>query len=98
MGRVGPLSLGEDELAHALGPGGVKNLDAAAQMEIRGPKCQLKSSFKGDQRCATTPPPGFQAVGSSSFADGTTEDHHLPTTTTGVTEVVAMAEVSVTKM
>lgn len=82
VGIVGPLSLGEDELAHPKGPGGVKNCDATAPVEIQGPISHPKSiiSFKGDQRCATVHPSG------------------LPTTTAGVTEVVAMAEVSVTKM
>lgn len=100
VGIVGPLSLGEDELAHAVGPGGVKNLDVVAPMEIQGPIRHPQSiiSFKGDQRCATVHASGSHAVSISSFAAGTTEDRHLPTTTTGVTEVVAMAEVSVTKM
>lgn len=98
-GIVGPLSLGEDELAHAVGPGGVKNLDVAAPMEIQGPICHPKSiiSFKGDQRCVTVHPSGSHAVSVCSFAEGMAEDRHLPTTTTGVTEVVAMAEVSVTE-
>lgn len=97
-GIVGPLSLGEDELAHTIGPGGVKSLDVAAPMEIQGPICHPKSiiSSKGDQRCVIVHP-GSQAVSISSFAEGTTEARHLPTTT-GVTEVVAMAEVSVTKL
>lgn len=99
VGIVGPLSLGEDELAHAVGPGGVKNLDVAAPMEIQGPICHPKSiiSFKGDQRCVTVHPSGSHAVSVCSFAEGMAEDRHLPTTTTGVTEVVAMAEVSVTE-
>lgn len=99
VGIVGPLSLGEDELAHAVGPGGVRNLDVAAPMEIQGPICHPKTiiGFKGDQRCVTVHPPGSQAVSICSFAEGMAEDRHLPTTTTGVTEVVAMAEVSVTK-
>lgn len=92
--------VGEDELAHTVGPGGVKNLDVTAPMDIQGLICQPKSiiSFKGDHRCDTVLPSGSQAITISSFAEGTPEDHHLPTTTTGVTEVVAMAEVSVTKM
>lgn len=100
VGIVGPLSLGEDELAHAAGPGGVKNLDVAAPMEIQGPIRHPQSiiSFKGDQRCVTVHASGSHAASISSFAAGTTQDRHLPTTTTGVTEVVAMAEVSVTKM
>lgn len=100
VGVVGPLSLGEDELAHTVHPGGEKSLDVTALIEIQGPICQPKSiiSFKGDQRCITVHPSGSQAVSISSFAEGPTEARHLPTTTTGVTEVVAMAEVSVTKM
>lgn len=99
VGIVGPLSVGEDELAHTVCPGGVKNLDVTAPMEIQGPICQPKSinSFKGDHRCDTVLPSGSQAITTSSFAEGTL-DHHMPTTTTGVTEVVAMAEVSVTKI
>lgn len=99
VGIVRPLSLGEDEVAHTVGPGGVKNLDGAAPIEIQGPICHPKStiSFKGDRRCVTVHPSGSQAVSISSFAGGTTGDRHLPTTTTGVTEVVAMAEVSVAK-
>uniref|UniRef100_H3DK07 Kinesin family member 26B n=1 Tax=Tetraodon nigroviridis TaxID=99883 RepID=H3DK07_TETNG len=82
VGIVGPLSLGEDELAHPKGPGGVKNCDATAPVEIQGPISHPKSiiSFKGDQRCATVHPSG------------------LPTTTAGVTEVVAMAEVAMAKL
>lgn len=100
VGIVGPLSFGEDELAHAIGPGGVKNLDVTAPMAIQGPICQPKSiiSFKGDHRCDTVLPSGSPATTISSFAEGTLEDHHMPTTTIGVTEVVAMAEVSVTKI
>lgn len=100
VGIVGPLSLGEDELAHAVGPGGVKNLDVTAPIEIQGPMCQAKSiiSFKGDHRCDTVLPSGSQAITISSFAEGNLEDHHMPTTTTGVTEVVALAEVSVTQI
>ncbi|XP_029701768.1 kinesin-like protein KIF26B isoform X3 [Takifugu rubripes] len=100
VGIVGPLSLGEDELAHTVGPGGVKNLDVTALMEIQGAICQSKSiiSFKGDHRCDTVLPPGSQAITISSFAEGTLEDHHMPTTTTGVTEVVAMAEVAMAKL
>lgn len=69
-------------------------------MEIQGSICQPKSvsSFKGDRRCDALLPSGSQAVTSSSPAEGTPEDHHLPPTTTGVTEVVAMAEVSVTQL
>lgn len=97
---LGPLSLGEDELALTVGPGGVKNLDVAATMEIQAPTCPPKSiiCFKGDQRCVAVHPSGPQAVSIGSFAEGTPEARHLPTTTTVVTEVVAMAEVSVTKM
>lgn len=100
VGIVGPLSLGEGELAHTVGPGGAKNLDVAAPMEIQAPICPPKSiiSFKGDQRWVAVHPSGPQAVSIGSYAEGTPEARHLPTTTTGVTEVVAMAEVSGPKM
>lgn len=100
VGIVGPLSLGEDERALTGGPGGVKNLDVTAPMEIQGSICQPKSvsSFKGDHRCDALLPSGSQAVTSSSLAEGTPGAPHLPPTTTGVTEVVAMAEVSVAKI
>lgn len=83
--------------------GGVENLDVTAPMEIQGLTCHPMSitSFNSDH-CITALPSGSQAVSICGFAeDGSVEDYHMPAgpaTTSGVTEVVAMAEVSVTHL
>lgn len=103
-GTVGPLSLGEGEVAYTLAPGGVENLDVTASAEIRGLMCHPASitSFKSDHCCVTVLPSGSHAVNIRGFAkDGALEDYHMPAgpaKTSGVTGVVAMAEVSVTDL
>ncbi len=105
VGTVAPLSLGKDELVHTVASGAVENIDVTALMETQGITCRPTSiiSFNGDCGSVTA-----LALGSHAFSitsdiaeDGTMEDYHMHpglVTTSGVTEVVAMAEVSVTDL
>lgn len=101
-GTVGPLSLGEGELICTVAPRGVENLDVAAPAEIRGPSRHPASvaGFGSDRCCVTVLPSASQAESICDFSEeGAVEDYLMPAgpaTTSGVTEVVAMAEVSVT--
>lgn len=101
-GTVGPLSLGEGELICTLAPRGVENPDVPAPVEIQGVSCHPTSmaSFSGDRCCVTLLPSASQAESICDFSeDGAVVDYLMPAvpaTTSGVTEVVAMAEVSVT--
>lgn len=103
-GTVGPLSLGEGELICTVAPRGVENLDVTAPAEIQGPSCHPTSiaSFSSDHCCVTVLPSGSQAESICDFSeDGAVEDYLMPAglaTTSGVTEVVAMAEVSITHL
>lgn len=85
--------------------GGVDNLDATALMETQGLSCRPTSiiSFSGDRCSVAALASGSQAVSiiSGVAEDGAVEDFYMPVgpaVTSGVTEVVAMAEVSVTDL
>lgn len=101
-GTVGPLSLGEGELICTLAPRGVENPDVPAPVEIQGVSCHPTSmaSLSGDHCCVTLLPSASQAESICDFSeDGAAVDYLMPAvpaTASGVTEVVAMAEVSVT--
>lgn len=102
VGTVGQLSLGENEVLYAVAPGGVNTLDVTASLEIQGLTCHPTSinSFSSDHCGATALPSACQAVSICGLVEvGAVEDYHMPAgpvTTSGVTEVVAMAEVSMT--
>ncbi|KAM3876949.1 kinesin-like protein KIF26B [Diretmus argenteus] len=102
---VGPLSVGEDELVYAVAPGGEEDLDVRALMETRGLTCRPTSiiSFNSDCCSAAALSSGSQPVSiiSSVGEDGTVECYGMSAvtaTTSGVTEVVAMAEVAMAKL
>lgn len=103
VGLVGPLSLGENELLHTVAPGGEEDLDISALMETRGLICRPTSIISFNSQCGsvTALPSGSQPITviSGAVEDGAVEDYYMPAglpATPGVTEVVAMAEVSVT--
>lgn len=102
-GTVGPLALGESEPICTLAPGGVENSDVAAPVEIRGVSCHPTSmaSFSSNHCCVALLSSASQAESICDFSeDGIAVDYLMPAvpaTTSGVTEVVAMAEVSVTR-
>ncbi|XP_076579070.1 kinesin-like protein KIF26B [Chaetodon auriga] len=105
VGTVGPLSLGEDELVYTVASGGVENLDATALMETQGLNCRPTSiiSFSRDRCSITALASGSPAVSiiSGIADDGAVEDYYMPVgpaTSSGVTEVVAMAEVAMAKL
>ncbi|XP_042343790.1 kinesin-like protein KIF26B [Plectropomus leopardus] len=106
LGTVGPLSLGEDELVYTVACGDEEDLDATALMDTQGLTCHPTGiiSFKSDC-CPIT----ALALGSSSVCvvsgtsdDGAIGDYHVmpagPATNSGVTDVVAMAEVAMAKL
>lgn len=100
VGTVGSLSLGEDELVYTVASGGEEDLDVTALMDTQGLTCRPTSiiSFKSDCCSVTAFALGSQSI-SGTAEDGAVEDYHMPAgpaTTSGVTDVVAMAEVSVT--
>lgn len=80
----------------------MENLDVAAPAEMQGPSCHPTSiaGFSSDRCCVAVLPSGSQAESICDFSeDGAVEDYLMPAgpaTTSGVTEVVAMAEVSIT--
>ncbi len=86
--------------------GGEEHLDVTALMDTQGVlTCHPTSiiSFNSDCCSVTALVSGSQAacVISGTAEDGAVEDYHMPAgpaTTSGVTEVVAMAEVSVTDL
>uniref|UniRef100_A0A8C9Y4Q2 Kinesin family member 26B n=1 Tax=Sander lucioperca TaxID=283035 RepID=A0A8C9Y4Q2_SANLU len=97
-GTVGSLSLGEDELVYTVASGGEEDLDVTALMDTQGLTCRPTSiiSFKSDCCSVTAFALGSQSI-SGTAEDGAVEDYHMPAgpaTTSGVTDVVAMAEVS----
>lgn len=85
-----------------MAPGGVEN-DVTAPVEIQGVSCHPTSiaSFSGDHCCVALLPSASQAESICDFSeDGIAVDYltpAVPATTSGVTEVVAMAEVSATR-
>uniref|UniRef100_A0A3Q1JEL7 Kinesin family member 26B n=1 Tax=Anabas testudineus TaxID=64144 RepID=A0A3Q1JEL7_ANATE len=104
LGTVGPLSLGEDELVYAVAPGGEPDLDVTADMETQGLTYRPTSIISFNSDCGSV---GVLASGSqpmsviSTAEDGAVEDYRLPAglvATSGVTEVVAMAEVAMSKL
>lgn len=100
VGTVGPLSLGEDELVYTVASGGEADLNVRALMETRGLTYRPASIISFNSDCGSV---GALVSGSEPVSvigtaeDAAAEDYHLPAglaTTSGVTEVVAMAEVS----
>lgn len=90
---------------YTVASGGVENLDVTALMETQGLTCRPTSiiSFNSDHCSVTAFASGSQAISiiSGISEDGAVGDYHMaagPATTSGVTEVVAMAEVSVTDL
>ncbi|KAF1393019.1 hypothetical protein PFLUV_G00034050 [Perca fluviatilis] len=105
VGRVGSLSLGEDELVYAVASGGEEDLDVTALMDTQGLTCRPTSiiSFKSDCCSVTAFALGSQSVCviSGTAEDEAVEDYHMaegPATTSGLTDVVAMAEVAMAKL
>lgn len=96
--------LGEGEPICTAAPGGVENTDVTAPVAIQGVSCHPTSitSFSGDHCCVALLPSASQAESICDFSeDGIAVDYLMPAvpaTTSGVTEVVAMAEVSVTRL
>ncbi|XP_032372578.1 LOW QUALITY PROTEIN: kinesin-like protein KIF26B [Etheostoma spectabile] len=102
VGTVGSLSLGEDELVYTVASGGDEDLDVTALMDTQGLTCHPTSiiSFKSDCYSISAFALGSQSV-CGTAEDGAVEDYHMlagPATTSGVTDVVAMAEVAMAKL
>lgn len=103
MGTVGPLMLGDDELVYTMASGGEEDLvRVTALVNTQGLAGRPTSiiSFNSEFGSATGLVSSSQPIGTNSGTalDGAVEDYHMPAgpaTTSGVTEVVAMAEVSV---
>lgn len=99
---AGPVGfLGEDELVCTMASGGEEDLDVTALMETQGLTCRPTSIINFNTNCCsvTALASGSQPICfiRSTAEDGAVEDYHMPTalaSTSGVTEVVAMAEVS----
>ncbi|CAJ1048918.1 kinesin-like protein KIF26B [Xyrichtys novacula] len=105
VAAVGPLSHGEDELVYTVAPGGEEDLGVTALMESQGLTCGPTSIISFNSNCCsvTDLASGSQAICiiSGAAEDGVVEDYHMPAgpvTTSGVTEVVAMAEVAMAKL
>lgn len=102
-GTVGPLALGEGEPICTAAPGGGENPDVAAPVAIQGVSCHPSSiaSLSGGHCCAALLPSAPLGQSICDFSeDGIAVDYLMPAvpaTTSGVTEVVAMAEVSATR-
>uniref|UniRef100_A0A3B4YQF2 Kinesin family member 26B n=1 Tax=Seriola lalandi dorsalis TaxID=1841481 RepID=A0A3B4YQF2_SERLL len=102
---VGPFSLGENELVYTVASACEEDLDVAALMETQGLTCRPTSiiSFNSECGSVTALPSGAQHISviTATAEDGAVEDYNMPAglaTTTGVTEVVAMAEVAMAKL
>lgn len=100
-GTVGPLALGEGEPICGMAPGGVENPHVTAPVVIQGVSRHPTgiASFGGDHCCVALLPSAPHGESICDFSeDGVAVDYLMPAvpaTTSGVTEVVAMAEVSV---
>ncbi|XP_056135304.1 kinesin-like protein KIF26B [Lampris incognitus] len=99
----GPLSVGEDELVYTMAPGGEEDLDARALMETLTSRPTSIISFNSDCCSVTALASGSRPVSIiSSIGDEGTVEHYgmsaIAATTSGVTEVVAMAEVAMAKL
>lgn len=95
---LGPLVLGDDELVYTVVTGGEEDLDITALIENEGLAGRPVSiiSFNSDCGSATALATGSQPI--CTALDGVVEDHMLvgPAASSGVSDVVAMAEVSAT--
>nr|XP_020495267.1 kinesin-like protein KIF26B [Labrus bergylta] len=105
VATVGPLSHVEDELVYTVASGGEENLSITALMESQGLTCGPMSIVSFNSNCCsvTDLASGSEAVCiiSGAAEDGAVRDYHMPAgpvTTSGVTEVVAMAEVAMAKL
>ncbi|XP_070787264.1 kinesin-like protein KIF26B [Enoplosus armatus] len=104
VGIVGPLLLGEDELVYTVASGGEEDLNITALMETRALTCRPTSIISFNSNCCSVTglASGSQAVSviSGTAEDGGVEDYLMPAgpATSGVTEVVAMAEVAMAKL
>ncbi|XP_028257512.1 kinesin-like protein KIF26B [Parambassis ranga] len=106
VGTVGPLLLGEDELVYTMASGGEEDLvRVTALVNTQGLAGRPTSiiSFNSECGSATGLVSGSQPISTNSGTalDGAVEDYHMPAgpaTTSGVTEVVAMAEVAMAKL
>ncbi|XP_042273028.1 kinesin-like protein KIF26B [Thunnus maccoyii] len=104
-GTVGLHSLGEDELVYTVASGGEEDLDVTALIDTQGLTCRPTSIISFNSSCCsvTALAGGSQpiCVIRGTAEDGAVEDYHMPAapaTTSGVTEVVAMAEVAMAKL
>ncbi|XP_070684863.1 kinesin-like protein KIF26B [Pempheris klunzingeri] len=102
---VGPLMLGDDELVYTVASGGEEDLDATALMDSQHLTCRPTSiiSFNSDCCSVTALASGSQvgSIISGTAEDGPVMDYHMTAghaSTSGVTEVVAMAEVAMAKL
>lgn len=88
---------------YTLVSGGEEDLDIIALMETRGLTSHPPNIISFNGNCCSALASGSQVVSvvSGAAEDGAVKDCHMPSghaTTSGVTEVVAMAEVSVTDL
>ncbi|KAK2854212.1 hypothetical protein Q5P01_006873 [Channa striata] len=102
VGAAEQLSLAEGELVYTAVPGGDEDVDVAALTETQGLTGRPTSiiSFNSDCGSVAALASGSQPI-SGTAEDGASEDYHMPAglkTTSGVTEVVAMAEVAMSKL
>ena len=86
---------------YTVASGAVEDYDVTALMQTPGLTCRPTSiiSFSSECGSATALPLGSEPISitNGTAEDGAVEDYHMPAGlagTTGVTEVVAMAEVS----
>ncbi|XP_067344872.1 kinesin-like protein KIF26B isoform X2 [Channa argus] len=100
VGAVEQLELAED--VYAAFSGGDENVDVAALMETQGLTCRPTSiiSFNSDCGSVAALASGSQPI-SGTAEEAALEDYRVPAglkTTSGVTEIVAMAEVAMSKL
>uniref|UniRef100_A0A3P8S196 Kinesin family member 26B n=1 Tax=Amphiprion percula TaxID=161767 RepID=A0A3P8S196_AMPPE len=95
VGTAGPLMLGEDELVYSVAAGGEEHLDVA---EMQGLACRPTSIISFNSDCGSAIAlVSSQPVSviSGAASDGAVQDYQIPATTSGVTEVVAMAKLRI---
>jgi len=98
---VGAFLFGEDELVCSVASGGEEDLDITALMEAQSLACRPTSIISFNSDCGSEAALASHSqpisIVTDTALDGAVEDYNMlpgPATTSGVKEVVAMAEVS----
>ncbi|KAM4593628.1 kinesin-like protein KIF26B isoform 2-T2 [Odontesthes bonariensis] len=102
---VGSFLFGEDELVCRVASGGEEDLDITALMEAQSLACRPTSIISFNSDCGSEAALASHSqpisIVTDTDLDGAVEDYNMlpgPATTSGVKEVVAMAEVAMAKL